>query len=44
MKHHDDLLRVIDFFQTISPDNVHTLSHIYTRISGLKTRSMKYVA
>ncbi|MEY3900428.1 MAG: hypothetical protein RI962_1583 [Pseudomonadota bacterium] len=30
MKHHDDLLRVIDFFQTISPDNVHTLSHIYT--------------
>ncbi|MBM3365568.1 MAG: nuclear transport factor 2 family protein [Betaproteobacteria bacterium] len=30
MKHLDDLQRVIDFFQTISPDNTHTLPQIYT--------------
>lgn len=30
MKHQTDLQRVIDFFQTISTDNTHALTRIYT--------------
>lgn len=30
MKHQTDLQRVIDFFQTISADNTHALTRIYT--------------
>ena len=30
MKHQADLQRVIDFFQTISTDNAHALTSIYT--------------